>query len=285
MNHSISNNSLRAVCSLFLCLAAFSAELLYADEERPTGEAAVSVLSKYVWRGYELSRNSVVVQPSLAVGYRGFSANLWGNMDTRPYYGGTEPGKNYAGAWNETDLTLFYSKTLGSFTLGGGYIYYGLGALNQDAPKRLDAQEIFISAGLNTILSPTLAIYREIDHYRNWYFLLGLSHAFEFNQVFSLKLAATASYLLSTDAGTYPKFDERALPTQERFSNFHDGTLTVCLPFKATSHVTLTPTMSYVFPLSKDARQEMKGLGLSGAAPADRDSTYLYGGLTASFSF
>jgi len=257
---------------------------LFAQEEKPTGDATVVVLSKYVWRGYELSRDSVVVQPSLTVGYKGFSINLWGNLDTSPYYSGTD-NKSYNSSWNETDLTLSYSKTIGLFNLGGGYIYYGLGALNPDAPKRMDSQEIFVSAGLNTLLLPTLTVYKEIDHYHNWYFLLGISHAFELNKMISLKLAATASYLLSTDETTYPKFDDNASATSDKFSNLHDGTLSVSLPIKAMPYITLTPAVSYVFPLSDDAKNEMKGFGLSGNPATDRDSSFIYGGLMASIAF
>jgi hypothetical protein len=44
--------------------------------------------------------------------------------------------------------------------------------------------------------------------------------------------------------------------------------------------------MTYVFPLSQDAKYEMKGRGLQGAAVAsDRDSSFLYGGVTLSFAF
>ena len=281
---------LRYKAFLFTLIAVFIATVsgvfpAMAEEEKPTGDATVSVLSQYIWRGYELSRNSIVVQPSMTIGYKGFSANLWGNVDTRPYYSGTDPDKSYSSTWNETDMTLSYAKTIGLFNLGGGYIYYGLGALNPDAAKRMDSQEIFASVGLNTILSPTLTVYKEIDHYHNWYFLMGVSHLFEFNKTVSLKLAATASYLLSTDETTYPKFDENALATSEKFSNFHDGNLTVSLPIKATSYITLTPTISYVFPLSDDAKNEMKGFRLSGKTPADRDSSYIYGGLTMTLSF
>ena len=267
-----------------------------AAEEKPTGDFTVSALSQYIWRGYELSRNSIVVQPSATIGYKGFTANIWGNLDTRPYFAGTGE-TSYPSAWNETDLTLSYTKTLGLFNLGAGYIYYALGSLNKDAPDRPDAQEIFASVSLNTILSPTLTAYKEIDHYRNWYFLLGVSHAFEFNKMVSLKLAASASYLLSTYAdatlfnagagyGGYPKFDGNSQATNDKFSNLHDGTVTVSLPIKATGYITITPTISYVFPLSDDAKYEMKGSGMKGtASPSDRDSSFIYGGLAVSFSF
>jgi len=264
--------------------------------EAPTGDVSVSILSQYIWRGYELSRNSVVVQPSVTVGYKGFSANLWGNIDPKPYYGGSDD-VSYHGTWNETDLTLSYTKTLGIVNLGVGYIYYSLASLNRDAPDRADAQELFVTLGLDTLLAPTLTVYKEVDHYRNWYFLLGVSHAFELNRRVSLKLGASASYLLSTYAdatlfnagagyGGYPKFDGDSLATDDKFSNFHDGVVTASLPVKATDRITVTPTVTYVFPLSNEARLEMKGQGLKGTAtPAERDSSYLYGGLTLSFSF
>jgi len=268
-----------------------------AEEERPTGEIAVSAMSQYIWRGYELSRNSIVVQPSATIAYKGFSANVWGNIDTKPYYAGTQADKSYGSAWTETDFTLSYTKTIGIVNVGGGYIYYGLNSLNKDAPDRADAQEIFLTVGLNTILSPTLTVYKEVDHYHNWYFLLGISHIFEFNKVVSLKLAANASYLLSEYAdatlfnagagyGGYPKFDSNSQATDEKFSNFHDGTVSASLPLKVAPYITVTPIISYTFPLSNDARYEMRGQGMKGSELAsDRESSFIYGGMTVSLSF
>jgi hypothetical protein len=265
-------------------------------EEKPTGDLTAAVLSQYIWRGYEMSRSSVVIQPSMTIGYKGFTANLWGNLDTKPYFSGTGD-TNYSSTWNETDLTVSYSKTFGLFTVGGGYIYYALGSLNRDAPKRADSQELFATVSLNTLLSPTLTLYKEIDRYKQWYFLLGISHTFELNKMASLKLGASASYLMSTYAdaalfnagagyGGYPKFDGNSLVTNDKFNNLHDGVISVSLPIKATGYITVTPTFSYIFPLSGDARDEMKGQGLKGSAsPADRDSSFVVGGITASFAF
>ena len=41
-------------------------------EEKPTGDFTVTAMSQYFWRGYELSRNSIVIQPSMTLGYKGF---------------------------------------------------------------------------------------------------------------------------------------------------------------------------------------------------------------------
>ncbi|OPY85542.1 MAG: hypothetical protein A4E72_01915 [Syntrophus sp. PtaU1.Bin208] len=265
--------------SVLLCLS-FAPVL--AEEEKPTGDFSLSALSKYVWRGQELSRDSIVIQPSMTVGYKGFAVNVWGNLDTDPYVAGY---KDDSENWTETDVTLSYSKTLGLFNLGAGYIYYGLAGSSENGTDIHDSQEIYVSLGLNTLLSPTLTVYKEIDYYHQWYFLLGISHAFELSKMVSLKLAATASYLLSEDEETYPEYNGDAQPTSDKFSNFHDGTITASLPIKASQYVTVTPLISYVFPLSGDAKDEMKGRGLTGEKPSDRDSSFLYGGVTVSFTF
>lgn len=262
-----------------------------------TGEFAASVVTQYICRGYELSRNSAVIQPSITIGYKGFTANLWGNIDTQPYYAGSQTEKSYAGTWNETDLTISYTKTLGLFNVGAGYIYYSLKALNQDVPTRADAQEFFGTVGLNTLLNPTLTVYYEVTHYRNMYALFSLTHTFELHKRVSLKLFGSASYLYSTYAdatlyaegagyGGYPKFDQDANVTDEKFNDFHEGVLTVSLPIKVTEKITVTPLVTYVFPLSGAAGNEMKGQGLKGAAlNKDKDNTFIVGGLTVSFAF
>ena len=268
-----------------------------APEDPVTGEFAASAMTSYIWRGYELSRNSAVIQPSITIGYKGFTANIWGNIDTQPYYAGFETKKSYSGTWNETDLTISYMKTLGLFNVGAGYIYYSLKALNQDAKTRADAQEFFGTIGLNTVLNPTLTVYYEVSHYRNMYALFSLSQTIELHKRVSLKLFGSASYLYGTYAdatlfaegagyGGYPKFDSDANVKDEKFNNLHDGVLTVSLPIKATDKITLTPLVTYVFPLIGEAGYEMKGQGLKGSVLAkDKDNTFIVGGITLSFAF
>ena len=263
-----------------------------AEEEKPTGELSVSGLTAYIWRGYENTRNSIVIQPSLTVGYKGFSANIWGNLDTQPY---SQTNVTNSSAWTETDYTLSYTKTIGIVNAGVGYIYYGLGAANAGAAKPLDSQEVYVTVGLNTLLSPTLTVYKEIDHYHQYYFLLGVSHTVELNKTVSLKLGASASYLLSDYAdatqysinaslGGYPKFNDSYQATHDKFSNFHDGVVTVSLPINLVKYITVAPTVSYSFPLSGDANNEIKARGKK-ANPADNDSSFVYGGLTFDILF
>ncbi|KFO68411.1 hypothetical protein ER57_04405 [Smithella sp. SCADC] len=253
------------------------------EEDKVTGEVAASILSAYIWRGQELSRDSVVIQPSATVSYRGFTANIWGNLDTDPY---SVTDGEYSSNYTETDVTLSYTHKFGIVSAGAGYIYYGLAAATPGGQDLLDSQEIFVTLGLDTILAPALTVYKEVDHYRQWYATLGVSHTFPLHEKVGLKLAATASYLLSTDETTYPEFDGDSLATTDKFNNLHDGLISASLPIAVTGHLTITPTVTYVFPLSDDAKYEMRARGLQGAAnPSDKDSDYIYGGLTLSYTF
>jgi hypothetical protein len=89
------------------------------EESGLAGEVSVSALSQYIWHGQELSRHSVVLQPSFTLSYKGFSANIWGNWDAEPYFEGEDH-------WNETDYTLSYEGEYGLLTFGAGYSYYDM---------------------------------------------------------------------------------------------------------------------------------------------------------------
>ena len=253
-------------------------------EDKVNGEVAASVLSAYIWRGQELTRHSIVIQPSMTVGYKGFNANVWGNLDTDPY---SAADGEYASNFTETDVTLSYTNKFGIISAGVGYIYYSLSAATPGGPDLMDSQEVFVTLGLDTILAPTLTVYKEIDHYHQWYATLGVSHTFALHEMIGLKLAAQASYLKSEDETTYPEFDSNSVATTDKFNNFHDATVTISLPVTATKNVTITPLLTYVFPLSNDARYEMRARGLQGTLnPADKDSSsFLYGGVNLSFAF
>lgn len=254
-----------------------------AEVNQITGEVAAGILSAYIWRGQEMTRDSVVIEPSITANYKGFTATLWGNLDTNPYSAGDA---KHSSNWTETDFILSYAREFGIVKAGAGYIYYGLAGMTSNGTDLLDAQELFISLGLNTLLAPTLTIYREIDHYHQWYATLAVSHTFSLHEKVGLKLAGSVSYLKSEDETTYPKFNSDSIATADKFNNFHDGVVSVSLPVAVAGSLTVAPTVSYVFPLSDDAKYEMRARGLKGTAnPSDRDSSYLYGGVTLSMTF
>jgi len=260
----------KLVAALTALVVSFVWVLPAGAEGEASADFTVATLSQYIWRGQELSRDSIVIQPSATVSHSGFSANLWGNLDTDPYFqvlgeSGTK--------WNETDFTLAYGKDFGRWSLEGGWIYYGLEAFD-------DTQEFYLSLGFDVLLAPSLTVYRDFDSYEHWYILLGLSHAFQFTEAVSLELAASGSYLLSENADVYPNIGPSRVPTTDKFSNFHDGVVSASLPIAVSGSITITPTVSYVFPLSEEASDEMKWRSFDGDT-----NTFVYGGVMVSLAF
>ncbi len=252
------------ICTVVMVLPAL------AEEEKPSADFSVAVLSDYIWRGQELSRDSVVIQPSMTISYMGFSTNIWGNQDTDPY---TSSGQDDPAKWNETDFTLSYSKDFDLVSVEGGYIYYGLDGAD-------DSQEFFLSLGMDTLLSPGLTIYKDCDTYPHWYLLFGISHSFGITEAVSLELSASASYLKSEDADDYPEINDSGATTGDKFNGFHDGIISASLPIPVAKYITVTPSLSYTFPLSSDASDEMKWRSKEGD-----DDNFVYGGVTLSMAF
>jgi hypothetical protein len=248
-----------------IMIASFSASYSAAEEEKPTASATMGAFSKYIWRGYELSNDSVVVQPSLTVGYNGFTMNLWGNLDTD--FDDRDPATPDKKEWNETDLTLEYARKFGPARIGVGYIYYALDGVD-------DSEELYLSTGLDVFLAPTLTIYREIAHAPQWYVKLGIGHSFELGKGgMSLDLGASVSYNHSDDDA----FTEEN--STDKYRAFHDGNLSAGLKIPVGKYLVVNPVLAYSFPLSDTAEDRIKATSYSG------DSDFLYGGVNVSLSF
>ena len=220
-----------------------------------TGSAALSALSHYIFRGYELSSHSLVLQPSLTINYLGFSANLWSNIDTDEHATQnftpvtTSRGHNN---YDETDLTLSYTYNIDKLALTGGFIYYG----TQYAPE---TQELFVSGTYDMIAHPTLAIYRDIYHYPGTYFNLSFSQSIPVYKDDTLDLGASFGY----EAGSSNYWDtynsSTGLYNGNKYSAFHDGMLKVGYTIPVTKMLSVQPVVQYWFPLSSDASKITNG--------------------------
>ena len=245
-----------------------AAELDRVDEDRPELSADVAFLSQYIWRGWGLSKDSLVIQPSVTASYKGFSLNLWGNMDTS-FQGKGDYENNFK--WNETDMTFSYGHSFGMVGLEGGFIYYALDGLD-------DWKELYLSLGLDTILAPTITVYREISKNQGWYVNLGISHSFELPHEITLDLGGYVSYWASDNDNMMERNSDLS-PTNERFSGLHDGLLSVGLNIPFWKYFTVTPSIAYAFPLSHAADNEMQYVSL------DEKANHVFGGVTLSMAF
>lgn len=239
--------------ALAISMLGAAASTAMAEEEMPSADASVSFYSKYVWRGWELSDESIVIQPSLSVSYKGFGVNLWANMDTE-LYGTTNK-------WNETDLTLSYDGAVDKFGYGFGYIYYALDSAN-------DTQEIYGTLSYDTLLAPSLTIYYDIDDFSgDMYLNLGIGHSFALSEAVSLDLGFSAGYAIPDDGD----------------SDFQDGLLSAAVSIPVGKYVTISPELYYSFPLSDEAEDAFEAF--SDSMGGSGDSSYFYGGVSVSFAF
>ena len=245
-----------ALAAGLACLAATAQPVM--AEEAPTADFTVGAYSSYVWRGFELNDNSMVIQPSMTVAYNGFSANLWGNLDTD----NDADTKN----WTETDLTLAYDTAFDKIGLGVGYIYYALDGAD-------DSQELYVSVSYDTMLSPSLTIYRDFDSYNGWYLNFAVGHSIAMGDDLSLDLGASIGYYDADDASFM------ADSTGGAYSELHDGVLSASMSFPVAKYLTVTPELYYSFGLSDEADDYLETSNPSG------DNDVIYGGVSASFAF
>jgi uncharacterized protein (TIGR02001 family) len=249
MNFSRTKKIITGIAAASLLFAA-GIPAAMAEEGVPSADASIGFYSKYVWRGFELSDDSIVIQPSLTASYKGFSANLWANLDTELY--GTDSHK-----WNETDFTLSYDGAYEKLGYGLGWIYYALDGTD-------DTQEFYGTISYDVLLAPTFTIYYDTDSFAGaWYANLGFSHTFMIAEKYGLDLGLSFGYLDDNDG----------------YSEFHNGLLSAAMSFPINKYLAITPEIYWSFALSGEAQDYIA------AASFSNDDNFVYGGVSASFSF
>jgi hypothetical protein len=274
----------RSFCKEYSCVTTILAVLLFGSlataqeaTPQPAGQSSpekievpegltanlnVSAYSQYIWRGIELSKDSLVIFPSLTMGYKGFSFNLWADLDTN--FGNPLPGESKQFSLQETDVIMSYSNSLAplktNYTFG--WIFYDTDGFNGNAP--VDNQELFLTLSPELPLNPTFSVYGELQAATAWYFSLGLSHSFTVHKDWSLDVGGYGSYF-------YGK--------QEAYSSFNDANLSAGLKIPLNKHMSITPKIQYSFPLNTSASRRLKSLSFNG----DHDQ-FFYGGLVFDYN-
>lgn len=220
---------------------------LSAEAAETSGSASVDIMSNYVWRGFKLS-DRTVLQPSVGVTYGGFGANLWANYDID------------LNEQNETDLSLNYGFTADRFSFDAGYIYYALDGID-------DTQEVYISVGYDSLLSPALTVYYDFDEGDGAFIVASVGHSVDIRENIFLDLGASVSYNADSE---YSIGDYR---------DFHNGELSASVSIPITNALSVSPKIAYSFPLSDDAEDALEAVSVDG------DNSIFYGGLNITLSF
>lgn len=199
---------------ILLVLGTASAGLAAADF---SGDAAVGVYNKYLWRGVDLSGDAgFLVQPEVNLGLAGVTLDVWGN-----YNEATEK-------LDEIDLTLEYSHDINEeFSSRVGHILYA----NADTA---DTSEIYAGVTLALPVAIDLDLSYDYDEYETWFLTCGASKTVELAENIELNLGAVIGY--------------------NDFDYLNQGELSAGLDYAVTEALTVTPSFLYSAPLSQDAK-------------------------------
>jgi len=207
----------------------------------------VDLVSRYVWRGFDLlPDNHAAIQPSLTVdlGRSGFSLNLWSSfaLAQRDIF-------KYA---DEIDLTLSYEFAMPEgWELSAGFIQYGYWFAEDFKFKAHTSQEIFVQVAKTDLpLSPQLSVYYDFNLGSGLYVTLGGSKEWKLSE----RVGLAAGGLIAFNSRQY--IDK---------TGFSDIDLYVKVPL-TLGKLTLTPSLNVMIPLLDEVNGETEiWFGLSAA--------------------
>ena len=254
-----------AVCTVLMLLV-LSGSVVAAERQEPAKEGGPEVSADlaatyngmYVWRGLRVV-DGPVLQPSATLGYGGLSVNAWGNMDLSDVNGQDED-------FTEIDLTLDYSWSWKDLNLSAGTIYYTF----PHASANISTLELYASAGLDTLLSPAVTVYQDVDEAGGTYATISAGHTFEdlFEPVEGVPVALSLGGSLAYGSSGFNEFYYST-----NSAGLADGVLTASLPVQLSENLSLAPSVNYSSLLDSDIRDSV-----------DEPDSF-WAGLTVSYSF
>ncbi len=208
-----------------------------------------SLVSRYIWRGFDLlPQNKPAFQPSLtfALGESGFSINLWSSFSLAE--------RRLYRELDEIDLTLQYEKEFSrDLALTFGLVHYGYYFARPFSLRYNTTQELFLTLGLNGLpLAPQLSIFYDFNLGDGFYGQLEMVQNSALRPGLALQYGARLGY----NGGQYGISP-----------GFSDITLITGLEIKGKSW-TLVPFVHLALILNSEINP---------------DKVELYGGLTVSF--
>lgn len=209
-----------------------SAATVAMAEVKVSGDVYVGPVSKYVWRGFDLSEGRGVVQGGVDVSYKDFTVSYWSNAQMA----GSPTLK--AGDVTETDITLNYTyKPVELLTLNVGNIYYNLDGF-------ADTNELYLKTTLNTLLSPTFTVYYDWDEAREagLFYTFSVGHSLGLMKNVGLNLGALASYNMESDYST------------GNYNNWHNYELTASVDYSINDNIKISPYYLYSNAFNSTAR-------------------------------
>lgn len=238
---------------LLAFLACLAAQAIAVEGELELG----TVMSNYVWRGSRLSEGPVY-QFSGTVSAKGFSANVWGNydFDSRKY--------------NETDLTLSYSKDIKKFSLEAGFIHYAI--VNSH-----DSDEVYAGFSFDVPLQPSFKAYFDVNAGKGAFLQPSIGHSVEISERASLDFTLNVGIAIKNGYMGVRDSDQE-------YAGLHNAELNISCPVKLSKHWNMKPQVGVTTPLSRAAREAIRNSSVWESSDTFNGTT-IYGGATLSYSF
>jgi len=209
------------------------------------GDAYAGVFDKYLWRGFDLSGGQPVLQGGADLSTGNFTLSYWSNWQLKS--SSDHVGIN-SGEVTETDIILDYSFDVGEMlSVSVGDIWYQLEGAE-------DTNELYLSATVNTLLSPTFAIYYDWDaaEEEGLYFTADISHSIDLMEELSLSLGALVAYNMHSD---YAVGD---------YAGLHNYELSLGLDYVLTDQLSVSPSFVYSSGISSAAKDAIDSEMLAG---------------------
>ncbi len=229
-------------------------------------EAELPVYTKYVWRGMNLV-DDAVLQPSIEVGLFGFELAVWANMYLTDIH-------NEAGQISEVDYTLGYELELAVIELEAGFLHYSY-------PKHYfdDTTEFYLAGEVNVLLSPSLAVYQDIDKFKGAYWAASVGHGFGLGETMQLELTGglglgSKGYVSGYFGGMM------TVPDTDLDASMTDYFVRAEVPFSPIPFLSIVPSVTYTSLLG-DAKKALDDDDVLYSGKKDN----VVWGLAAGFSF
>ena len=212
------------------------------------GDVYVGYYDKYLWRGFDLSGGTPVVQGGVDLSAKGFTLSYWTNIQTKDdvVLGNQVNG----GDATETDITLDYTfSPVEMLSVSVGTIWYALDGAD-------DTKEAYIGLSLDTLLAPALTIYYDYDQCEEngLFYTASIGHSFAFTDAMSLSLGGLVSYNEESDYAV------------GNYSDWHNYELSASIDYALTDQISITPSFLFSSGLSDDAKAAIDSEVLGGVA-------------------
>jgi len=213
------------------------------------GDAYVGYYDKYLWRGFDLSGGTPVVQGGVDLSAKGFTLGYWTNIQTKDDFLFDDPSAPLeAGNATETDITIDYTfSPTDMVSVSVGTIWYALDGAN-------DTKEAYLSVGLDTILEPSFTVYYDYDEADEnaLFYAASIGHSISVTDDLSVGLGALVSY---NDESDYAVGD---------YSDWHNYELSANVDYAINDQLSVSASYLFSEGISDEAKEAIDSDSVAG---------------------